>query len=160
MPIIDGYDDLELGPAGFPDGLTRGASVTSCKYETGTTKAGNRFYALDVVLTAGSTSEKLRVWIPCDTDEWRGWSVGRRKATKGQLTALGIDISEVESEQARGAVIGRVLDVEVDRNGQYRNVYLREPVGTDAASFPSPTVPLEGAAVVNATAGRPEAIVV
>lgn len=161
MPIIDGYDDLDLGPKRLPFGLHRGVVITKCAYETGQGKNGAQFYALDVTVAHGDVSERVRVWIPADTAEWVSWSEAKRKSTKGQLTALGLAMSDVESEQARAAVIGRSVDVEVKQNGEYRNVYFREAAGMDSGvGLPAPTVTLEGAHVSQAATRAPETIIV
>lgn len=160
MPIIEGYDDLDLGPKRFPEGEYQ-VTITEAKLVSGERKlSGSKWYALKVGFTGGGFSADTVVYYPADTAEWTSWSDGRRKLTKRQFDTLGIGMSQLESEGARAALIGKIITISVEKNGEYTNFYFREAAGMDSGvDFPAPTVPLEGAAVAP-TAGHAEAIIV
>lgn len=159
MPIIDGYDDLDLGPKKFPVG-DHVAEIKSAKLATGTTKNGAPYLALDIFITDGTHGDNIRVFLPRDTAEWTGWEDWQRKGCKRQLKGLGIHMSEVESEGARERLIGKAQTINVNESNGKFYVNFREAAGMDSgASLPAPTNPLEGAGSTPAT-GQPQAIVV
>lgn len=141
MPIIDGYDDLDLGPKRFPEGEHTG-TIETAKLTTGTNKNGGSYIALDVQLTDGTHGENIRVFLPKTNSEWVGWEDWQRKRLKRQLNGLGIHISEVESDQARAKLIGKTQAILVTKkqNGEGTNVYFREDeeAASSGSSLPEP----------------------
>lgn len=141
MPVIDGYNEQETGSnyAGFAVGK-HDVTVTSAKFESGTSKnTGNEWTALLVGLEdENGVSDTEFVSIPKDTADWQSWSNGRRKATKGQLDALGLDMALVEDDQARGLLIGKPLKIEVKQNGEYKNTYFNSVETATPVGLPGP----------------------
>lgn len=157
MPIIDGYDDLDLGPKKFPAG-DHVAEIKAAKLKSGDTKTGGSYLALDIFVTDGTHGDNVRVFLPKTTQEWASWEDWQRRNCKQQLNGLGIHISEVESEHAREALINKTQHLHVNKNGDKVYVNFRETPSMDApAGLPSPVVPSGGAV---ATTQPGQAIVV
>lgn len=159
MPIIEGYDDLDLGPKKFPVG-DHVAEIKKAALATGTTKNGDAYLGLDIFITDGTYGDNIRVFLPRDTNEWKSWEDWQRKSCKRQLAGLGIHINEVESESARERLIGKQQNINVNKSGDKLYVNFREAAGMDSGtSLPAPTNPLEGAGSTPAT-GQREAVIV
>lgn len=156
MPIIDGYDDLEVGGFSHWKAGSHEVTIDSAKLVDGQRQDGAKWYALQVEFTrTDGATRSQRIYYPASTAEWMSMKEGQRKATKSQLEGLGIAMSELESEHARAALIGKTLSLEVKVNGDYTNYYFQQNNGQDARSLPEPAqIASEGmasAAVVQPT---------
>lgn len=139
MPIIDGYDDLEVGGFSHWTPGPHRVTITGAKLANGKRTNGTTWLALEIAYTRDTdgASRNERVYYPANTQEWLAMKEGQRKAVKSQLRGLGIDMSELESEQARAALIGKQLTVEVKVNGDFTNYYFQKD-RQDGVSLPEP----------------------
>lgn len=161
MPLIDGYDDLDLGPKRFPEG-EHTTTITKAATSTGKTKSGDNYYAFDVTIQAGDYTETVRLFLPQTTQEWSAWEDWQRKRCKKQLVGLSIHMSEIESETARANLIGKQQEIFVAKkqNGDGTNIYFRENTATDTGSgLPTPEQAQGGAPVTTTTTNQAPVLV-
>lgn len=163
MPIIEGYDEVEVATVGVFKSFTAGnhmATVKKALYEDGF-RNGEAVASLIIDLE-GNAGETGRVYIsiPTSSAQWASWNPkpgkksGLRNLVKSQLVNLGIDMSEVESVSARERLIGNQYPINVSINGKYTNILFRDPASMDAGNgFPTPPV-MQGAAPVEPSAGE------
>lgn len=142
MPILDGYDDLDLGPKRFPAGEYT-ALIEGAKLVSGKTQAGNQYTALDIEVANEQYRENVRIFLPRDNQDWQTWEDWQRKKFKRQLAALGIRPEQVEDETARERLLGTTIGLFVTnkKTGDGTNVHFQEEAGKDAGLPLPPQAP-------------------
>jgi len=138
MPVLSGYDQITNDFYKLPDG-SNNVTVKTAKLVTFKTKTGSARKLEVSAATHDGNSVKIDTILPMNDAEWQGWKEGRKKFFKGQLQALGLTPTDLDTDHGRGKIIGQRYEVDSSKNDTtgYQNYKYERCLSDSSNSLPS-----------------------